>query len=951
MSNQRRSSSSPITNLTYPPPPPPPPVKPFIIFLNFITARLSDLISILYFVVYHLMKPITFFCIESVKNAQQKLFVSKTTQSQLMDGNANASRSQLKANNRDTGFTSPLGVNDDNRYGARAPSVVARLMGLDSLPASTASEQTSAPVSNHDLIQHSTGQRSTNSFHFEHNIIYDNDTSRNVSHPIGSAQQRVHSRSIERFQLEIVPPKSARPVPVTHRLLPPIKGPGYMPTNVAYSSMEATTRIISEGPSSTSHDKMPSFRSSLPFQIRNLKQRDEGSEKGCEISQTLKSLNSYKSRKGQPRENVQIGSKDPQLPYTCLDSRRESKDKSVQIPKQEKANARRKGGLISSRNSGSINQKEGNEAVKLNHLNKRQSNMQKSVQKNSLSRASDVLKQNNQKQNCIANKDRGTAKAPRSKQNEQKSRSINGTGNANKDIGSLSAFKQINSMKSDSRKKPYPSNSKTFDQMNQSDINRNDHLVESGARKDMTHKAARSVMHNVSTDGYMNWDTNRIVSMDVVSFTFTSPIKKSMPMSMLSDRGAERERYGSNGSGGELYDSGSSSLASQGLDELLEQKLKELSSRVESFQYRLPDGLNSSSSSKLQHSPLKLKARCTTALEQGPKFLINDQDDRSTYIHDIPAYVDNMLLQDVCKQQPLEQIEENSVSTNPEYESELAGGYASPVYSLEPSSSVGSYDSSMSKGSNNSLLSSAIHHETMNYLTPQKLKAYEEVDMELSDSSSSTYSSPLRNGKDGSTTTTTTTNTAILGSSTRLSESFNWELEYLACIISHAELSLEDVVLDKGNPPIRQDLFDRLEYEKIGSSDEDDGGECLKVWRKVLFDYVGECFEESRRKLLSSSSSWGSCKEWSKWTEKNWWVAEELHKEMSGWMICAEEEDVMVDELVERDMSCGKGRWVDFETEAFEQGIEIERDILSSLVDELVSDILATGTCISVCVY
>jgi hypothetical protein len=48
--------------------------------------------------------------------------------------------------------------------------------------------------------------------------------------------------------------------------------------------------------------------------------------------------------------------------------------------------------------------------------------------------------------------------------------------------------------------------------------------------------------------------------------------------------------------------------------------------------------------------------------------------------------------------------------------------------------------------------------------------------------------------------------------------------------------------------------------------------------------------------------------------------------------------DMMVDELVDQDMSTRYGKWLDFSIEAFEEGLEIENGILTSLVDELVSD-------------
>ena len=66
-------------------------------------------------------------------------------------------------------------------------------------------------------------------------------------------------------------------------------------------------------------------------------------------------------------------------------------------------------------------------------------------------------------------------------------------------------------------------------------------------------------------------------------------------------------------------------------------------------------------------------------------------------------------------------------------------------------------------------------------------------------------------------------------------------------------------------------------------------------------------------------------------------MAEELYKEILGWQSMG---DLMVDELVDQDMCTSYGKWLDFSIEAFEDGVDIEDGILTSLVNELVSDLL-----------
>ena len=50
-----------------------------------------------------------------------------------------------------------------------------------------------------------------------------------------------------------------------------------------------------------------------------------------------------------------------------------------------------------------------------------------------------------------------------------------------------------------------------------------------------------------------------------------------------------------------------------------------------------------------------------------------------------------------------------------------------------------------------------------------------------------------------------------------------------------------------------------------------------------------------------------------------------------------------MDELVDKEMSSFEGRWLDFERETYEEGIDIEGEIVSTLVDDLVND-LVSGT-------
>nr|GFB41787.1 hypothetical protein [Tanacetum cinerariifolium] len=110
----------------------------------------------------------------------------------------------------------------------------------------------------------------------------------------------------------------------------------------------------------------------------------------------------------------------------------------------------------------------------------------------------------------------------------------------------------------------------------------------------------------------------------------------------------------------------------------------------------------------------------------------------------------------------------------------------------------------------------------------------------------------------------------------------------------------------------------------------------MKVQRKALFDSVSLCLENRRERAFS-----GSYEEWSKWStmfQKKDLLADEIQKEICGWRNM---EDLNVDEVVEKDMSSGNGKWLDFDGEALEEGMVIEHDIVNVLIDEILDDFLS----------
>lgn len=157
-----------------------------------------------------------------------------------------------------------------------------------------------------------------------------------------------------------------------------------------------------------------------------------------------------------------------------------------------------------------------------------------------------------------------------------------------------------------------------------------------------------------------------------------------------------------------------------------------------------------------------------------------------------------------------------------------------------------------------------------------------------------------------------------------------WELVYVKEILFNVEFMFKDFALGRAREIINPRLFDQLEGRKEVSE-----GEEQKLRRKVLFDCVSE-FTDLRCRRFASGGSRTWAKGLSILRTKDR-LAEEVYKEISGWGGMG---DFMVDDLVDKDMSSCYGKWLDYEVESFELGIEIEGRILDSLVNEVIADIL-----------
>ncbi|CAN4110983.1 unnamed protein product [Withania somnifera] len=815
------------------------------------------------------------------------------------------------------GFYSASSVAEDEGYGQKAPGVVARLMGLDSLPTSKESDPYSNSSDCHSF-RDSPYLSFIADFQNEHHTIVDGNMRNKLDgfkrNPVEIRLQKVQSRPIERFQSEVLPPKSAKPISVTqHRLLSPIKSPGFIPPKNAAYIIEAAAKIYEQSPRPATREKVLSTGpSSVPLRIRDLRDKMEATQRQSRIyeaSHRPTEQNSVKNVRRQPCGRGQVLSDSMRQFRVSEVSRRDvsqnkGKEKSVSLAVQAKTNVQKREGKASTASKNPLNQKEQNDSKS----GRRRPSVKVGERKNSLSRPSDVLRQNNQKQNSASNKDGESSETSAPYNKEKKisctsnmSRSTKtvsrivvntttATGTAcvvGTDVGKDLSSSMDSRIRSITGKKQPVNGDIGFD--------------ECGAVKTLKNKDERSIKCNLTGEGCPIWDTaDRKNGSDVVSFTFTSPIKKSMPGSSSSRHVLEKNNALSlfRGSYVDQSDSRTSTISSLGSNAVGGDDLGTVSISANTFEdnvsiahgKRLQVDLLHEKAGDCGHSSADELQLTATQMWQGPK-----------------------------------KVECPKNSSSFACEREFSLPCSSPASSLEPSTSGGScnsldsYRSFTTDGSKYHLSDGS--QEMMNWKTIMRTHSVE-GDAELLDSASS-----------GSLTDAVGKDSTIVSTSTNFNESPYWELRYIRDIIKRSDFVLEDFMLGEAQSIISIDLFDQLENQKTRTNKNVE--EQLKIRKQVLFDSVVECLE-----FRCKQSSGGSFEAWAKWkmlVQRKEWLAEEVYREIAGWTSM---EDLMVDEVVDKDMSTQHGKWTDFSCEAFEEGVDIEKGILSSLIDELIHDLM-----------
>ncbi|KAE8708813.1 protein FAR1-RELATED SEQUENCE 11-like [Hibiscus syriacus] len=893
--------------------------------------------------------------------SRKKLCSSKSEQSKQgkrSDGNLTMTQFHLTDEDEieatsikgSTDYSCASSITDDDVFGAKAPSVVARLMGLDSLP--TYTEPYSTPLFDTQSLRDAHIRNRKLSYHHDQLVVYPGDLFSKIEGParnfVESKPQKTVSKPIEKFQMESLPPKSAKTIPVTHhKLLSPIKSPGFISTKNAAHIMETAARIIQPSPQAIAKDKMPMVgSSSVPVKVRDFKERMEAVQKMPPVGSSSLSLkardlkekaetthktsrltestrrpaesNAAKYLKGQTLNKSWNGFTETTSPRTSdteeISSALKSKGKSVSLAIQAKFNVQKREGLASSSTRSLLGPKDQSDVVCSQPFKSQLSTQKTSHKKPSMQNSSGVLKQNNQMQNSIADKEKLPSKPTCSNLRSRKVLSddsafgqhrMSGKAAGNSKTG-LRKSSLVTSTMDGEKEGPY---SCTKNPRKKRSIDRDIHFEKNQVVDSVLIEKKQKEDHPVNERSFSWVEDSKNKGMDVVSFTFTTPLTRPME---ISAQVAEKNRGFCMDNRGKrlLLDTDSMKLSSSGynviggdaLSKLLEQKLRELTIAVESSSQK---SLNSGSASGSISFSQDMGHSTPNACSSLPK------------LHDKlgSCYSSNLYSADLQLLRLKQKLQGGADECS---SSSLDAVQPSPVSILEPSFSIESCNSSDSTDSfsiEESKQCSFVQSREVLGLSALKKLLPVEADTELSDSASSMYSRTVAKSNENFVSV----------------KSANWELEYVNLILCNMELMFKDFALNRACETINPRLFDQLESRRGGF--RSDGGGESRLERKVLFDSVSECIDLRCRQYVG-----GGYKMWTKGMmilRRNERLAEEVYNEICRWRGMG---DCMVDELVDKDMSSQHGKWLDFEVDALVLGVDIEGQILNALVDEVITE-------------
>ncbi|KAL8161953.1 hypothetical protein V2J09_013442 [Rumex salicifolius] len=718
-----------------------------------------------------------------------------------------------------SGYSCASSVTDEEEYVHRAPGVVGRLMGLDSLPTSNAIDPYSSPFFDTQSLNEFQFRRKELHFNQEHQI----SNSRKFFNEAESLprnkmelkhHQKLFSRPIEKFQKEILPPKSAKSIPSTqHKLLSPIKKPGFIPSNDVAHIIEAAARIIDPGPQTSVRTRISSSRSSsAPLKVRDLKEKLVASQRlegFAEASQKKQlELNAAKRLKGQTSNRSCNGSVGTSSKAESSASTK-NKGKSINLAIQAKVNVQRREGSLNSSRSVIVDGTKEDDTSGLSQSSKSESISQKNaVHKKPSTRtaASKVLRQNNQKQNCNSGKENVPSKSS--------ANNVHGKKVVSEDFSHVhqrSLYRDSGSSKVGSRKSTLDKDVSLSGPRN---VPRKKRSID-GNLQDLRNASVDSMLmgkNDQSNSHFYSAEESRKKGADVVSFTFSTPMARSGSFELPKQLAEERNSIFADNRSKKfmLYQENTSSpslgydVVGDSLSVLLEQKLKELTNGTEPYS---SDSIISEASSWSK-----------TGKQQ------NEIDSQELQLENMYS----QMLSYFSSTEPFkrhDQEGEMDECSSTKVETRMLYDHTNPVPFVDSSDLTESCNSSS-----------------------------EECKTQTSyDYGQETVTEMETSAKD-------------------------WELDYIKDILSTVELMFKDCASGRTRDIINPHLFDQLERKRGSSSSYDDAPLASK---KAFFECVRECLDSRCQRYIGGGFS--ALEKGLTLVRRKEKLAEEVYKEIQEW--------------------------------------------------------------------
>ncbi|KQK12329.1 uncharacterized protein LOC100823037 [Brachypodium distachyon] len=795
-------------------------------------------------------------------------------------------------------------VIDDEARVRRGPTVVARLMGLDSMPMASSTESYAMPSTVQQTFQ---------------NNVHDEFIGR--SYFSSPSPHKMPSSPIDRFRMEALPPRfPKRTLSVAqHKLFSPVKNPTHISRRNAADIMEAASRIIGPGVENTSAYRVRDVgysndvRAFNPTEIARVQQMSQAAKK-------RDGLASLKSQSANSLDGSLITSE------TTSSSRVSQSNGGAPVGPKVKAGSRSSPDLRGTH----VHGREGisNNSRKLatrtdpehNMVERNGCNQQKSNNQVGRASSSNVLVQNNRKQNAMCVEHKVNSKTATLSQQRSNLHSTN----AAPKKAAVTSTHAGNSTKGNKKAELQPtkyanrrvnSAAKTIPKPRRLPDGRMHSKKSQSSDKILADRSPRRVRHNIVIEEQSSFSTNKKkISTEIVSFTFTSPVDKLKPLpgSHFPNHSVETrsiENVNAVSTSSNTSNAESDIIDGDYLRLLLDQKLKELTSGVRSPYCKPDKGVRIYTPSPVLDD---MASTCDTSS------IASTDCDRDS----IQSFKDGKA------KLPLTDVASKSgqSSQSGKYDNdfidqvELEHLHLSPHSAWEASLSTETCSSAESwRNTNNSRFSSTEGAPTSAH-DGRLLEA--DALSEYSDTASSII------------VTTAEINPSESSSLCHMDR--RQEIHFLREILNSTSLTCchPCSLLERFG---RSDILDPHLLEELNGKCRlavgEEEGKTFRMIRRLLFDCTNE--------MLSLK-----CAYYFNAGYNSWFMGmavlqklspEEIYQEMNSLKVA---EEWMVDELVYREMSGPLGSWVDFKMESYEAAKDVTAELLGSLIDEMVADLL-----------